>query len=464
MGKVTSDFTSLEGKVIVDTIEQRICEAIDARKDEIINFATDIWNHAELGFQEYRTAKKFTEALRRCGLESQTNMAVTGVKSCLKGRVDGPSICLMGEFDALPIPNSPHVNPKTGAAHCCGHNAQIAGVIGAAMALTLPDVRTALDGNVVFFGVPAEEYIEIALRNRMREQGLIRYGCGKCELLRLNALDDVDIVVGHHAACVKEYLVANRSCNGFVTKMVRFEGRAAHAAGDPQHGVDSMMAAEIAMHAVNVQRESFYDEDTIRIHGRASGAGEATNIIADDVRLEYSIRGKTIASYMDAAKKVDRAMRAGAVATGCGLSISTLPGNLPIVPVRDASVVREALEIVADGTPVTETGPDVHSTSSGDYGDISCLMPLLQFNTGGFSGALHSPSVEVGNPYEAYVEPAKIFALIAYRLLRNGAVRARGVMDEFVPTLTRKGYIELMESQLVTEHLPMAPLFAPERV
>ena len=157
-------------------------------------------------------------------------------------------------------------------------------------------------------------------------------------------------------------------------------------------------------------------------------------------------------------------MRAGAVATGCGLSISTLPGNLPIVPVRDASVVREALEIVADGALVTETGPEFHSTSSGDYGDISCLMPLLQFNTGGFSGILHSPSVEVGNPYEAYVEPAKIFALIAYRLLRNGAARARGIMDEFVPTLTRKGYIELMESQLVTEHLPMIPLFAPERV
>ena len=165
----------------MDIIEQRICEAIDARRDEIINFATDIWNHAELGFQEYRTAKKFAEALQRCGLESQTNIAVTGVKGRLKGGSDGPSICLMGEFDALPIPNSPHANPETGAAHCCGHNAQIAGVIGAAMALTLPDVRAALDGNVVFFGVPAEEYIEIALRNRMREQGLIRYGCGKCE-------------------------------------------------------------------------------------------------------------------------------------------------------------------------------------------------------------------------------------------------------------------------------------------
>ena len=66
---------------------------------------------------------------------------------------------------------------------------------------------------MVFFGVPAEEYVEIEKRNEMREQGLIRYGCGKCELLRIGALDDVDIVVGHHSSCEKKYLVANRSCN-----------------------------------------------------------------------------------------------------------------------------------------------------------------------------------------------------------------------------------------------------------
>ena len=244
---------------MMDEMEQKICALVDARKDEIIAFAQDLWTHAELGFQEHRSAGKFAGIMKGLGLRTEEGLAVTGVKSYLKNSSDGPTICLMGELDGLPIPNHAYANPETGAAHCCGHNAQMAGVMGAALALSDPEVAAALHGNVVFFGVPAEEYVEIEKRNEMRRQGLIRYGCGKCELLRIGALDDVDIVVGHHASCEKKYLVANRSCNGFITKLYRFEGRSAHAAGAPQDGIDAMSAANIAMHAVDVQRETFRD-------------------------------------------------------------------------------------------------------------------------------------------------------------------------------------------------------------
>ena len=240
--------------------------------------------------------------------------------------------------------------------------------------------------------------------------------------------------------------------------MVQFHGRAAHAAGEPQRGIDAMSAANIAMHAVDVQRESFRDEDTIRVHSCISKGGDAANIIADDVRLEYSIRGKTIPAYMDAAKKVDRSLRAGAVATGCGLTITNLPGNLPIVPVKDASVIEEALSHVCGDTPITCTGPEFHSTSSGDYGDVSCLMPLLQFNTGGFRGALHTPDVELDDIDDAYVIPAKVFALTAYKLLKNGGDRAEAIIESFEAVLTKEQYIDLMESMLSVENIPMEPL------
>lgn len=174
--------------------------------------------------------------------------------------------------------------------------------------------------------------------------------------------------------------------------------------------------------------------------------------------MEYSIRGKTIEAYLDAARKVDRSMRAGAVATGCGLTITTLPGNLPIVPVKDATVVEDALKLVCGDTPVTWTGPEFHSTSSGDYGDISCQMPLLQFNTGGFRGHLHSADVELADPYDAYVVPAKVFALIAYKLLKGTADRARAIMESFEAVLTREQYLDLMESMLTSEHMDLQPL------
>lgn len=447
----------------MDATEKLIIDLIDEHQQDIIDFATDIWNNAELGFKEVRTAKKFSEALKKLGLETQEHLAVTGVKSVLSTGKKGPSICLMGELDALPMPNHVNVNPETGAAHCCGHNAQLAGVMGAAFALCNSEVLKELSGNIVFFGVPAEEYIEIEERDKMRKKGLIRYGCGKCELIRIGAMDDIDLVVGHHSATTKKYLVANRSCNGFVTKLVRFQGKSSHAAGAPENGVDAMAAANIAMHAIDAQRESFRDDDTVRVHGCMTKGGDAANIIADDVRLEYSIRGKTIEAYVDAAKKVDRSIKAGAMAMGCKVTIDTLPGNLPIVPVKDAEVIREVLNLVCGNTPVTETGPSFHSTSSGDYGDISCLLPLLQFNTGGFSGELHCDNVKVEDPYDAYVNTAKIFALTAYRLLKDHAQRADKIIGEFEPTLNKEQYIDLMESLLTTEEYSGEPIIYSDR-
>ena len=442
----------------MDHIEERICRIIDGHRKELLSFADDIWTHAESGFCEHRTASKFTEELDKLGLTPSTGLAVTGVKARLKGKNKGPSVCLMGEFDGLPFPSNPHANPDTGYAHCCGHHAQLTGVLGAAIALTDPEVKSSLDGDVVFFGVPAEEYVEIEKRNEMRKQGLIRYGCGKCELIRIGALDDIDLVIGHHASCSKKYLIANRSCNGFLTKLVRFTGRAAHAAGEPHRGIDALSAAQIAMHAVDVQRESFRDQDTVRVHAALTKTEMAANVIADEVRLEYSIRGRSIAAYKDAAAKVDRAVRAGAVATGCGAVIETLPGNLPIVPVKDASVTGEVLALISGDTPVTETGPSFHSTSSGDYGDISSIMPLLQFNTGGFSGAFHTPDVEVSDPEDAYIIPAKVFALMAYRLLKDGAARANDILRDFEPLLSKKQYLELMESMMSVETIKASPL------
>lgn len=443
---------------MLDAIEQRICDLIDAQKEKLIAFGEDIWSHAELGFQEYRTADKFAQEMKRLGLETQEHVAVTGVKSYLKGPCDGPVVCLMGELDALPIPNHPDANPETGASHCCAHNAQLTGVLGAAIALSDPVVKDALGGNVVFCGVPAEEYVEVEKRDQMRKEGLIKYGCGKAELIRIGAMDDIDIVVGHHGSSGKKYLIANRSCNGFIVKSFRFEGRSAHSAEGAQYGIDAMSAANIAMHAVDVQRETFRDNDCIRVHGLLTKCGTAANVIADDVRIEYSIRGKTIPAYMDAARKVERAMKAGAVATGCGLTTVTLPGNLPIVPIQDASVVEEALKVVCGDTPVTCTGPDFHSTSSGDYGDISCIMPLLQFNTGGFQGALHSPDLTVVDKYDAYIVPAKVFALIAYKLLRDQGVRAEKIKAEFLPTLSKQQYLQFMDSTLSIEYMDMQPL------
>ena len=444
----------------MDRIEKRICEIIDAHAEEIIAFGDDIWHHAELGFKEFRTASKFAEKLKTLGLETEEGLAVTGVKAYLKGRQSsGPTVALMGEFDGLPIPTNVDANPETGAAHCCGHDAQCTGVIGSAIALSNPEIRDSFEGNIVFFGVPAEEYVEVEARDRMRKDGLLKYGCGKCELLRIGALNDIDIVVGHHAGSERKYLIANRSCNGFVTKIVKFIGKSAHGT-NPQAALDAQKAANLALMMIDAQRDTFRDEDTVRVHGHINSLSGASNIICDEAILEFSIRGKIHQAYVDAAMKVDRCLRAAAMATGCGVEIHTLPGNMPIRPVKDTRAVAEALEEIAEGTgiPVTCTGPEFHSKSSGDYGDISAVKPLLQFNTGGYSGAFHSPAVQRIDKYEAYVIPSKLFALTGYKLLKNKCEYAKALIDSFEQLMTVDEYREFMDSQLSDEYIEPTPL------
>ena len=144
----------------MDQTEKLILEAIDQHRDEIIEFARDL-----------KEEKKDTAIL-----------------------------ALLGELDALRIPEHAHANPETDAAHCCGHHAQMAGIFGAALALTVPEIAEKLDGQVVFFATPAEEYGEIGFKNELRAQGKIKYGGGKCELLRIGAFDDIDLCITHHIA------------------------------------------------------------------------------------------------------------------------------------------------------------------------------------------------------------------------------------------------------------------------
>ncbi len=444
----------------MDRIEQKICDIIEQNQDKIEDFGRDIWKHAELGYRETRTAGRFAEWLRRLGVETEEKLAVTGVKGYLNGKgAKGTTIAVMGEFDALPIAAHVDANPETGASHCCGHNAQLAGVAGAALALTDPEVRAAMDGNVVFFGVPSEEFVEVDYKNGLREQGVIRYGGGKCELIRIGALDDIDITVGHHTMTNVEgdIALAKGTSNGFVNKMVTYQGRAAHAAGAPEWGIDAMNAALLSQHAVDMQRESFRDADTVRIHSFISKGAEAVNVIADDVRIEYSVRAKNIEGIRDASRKVDRCLRAGAVATGCGLKNITLPGYLPTIPAPDTRALDEAMDAAAGKYAVDHVG-EQHTTGSTDYGDVSSIMPLLQFQTSGYEGALHHAGIHVTDEYLAYVVTAKIFALTAYKLLKDGGSYARALLESYQAVLTKEQYIEYMESMMTEETLPMEPL------
>lgn len=446
----------------MDKIEQRIIEIIESRKEDIIAFGDDIWHHAERGFQEVRTSARFAEELKNLGLEYiQTGLAVTGVKAYLKnpGESYRHTIALMGEMDGLPIPDHQSVNPETGIAHACWHNAQITGVLGAAMALTDPEVMGAIDGNIVFFGCPAEEMGEADELVKLQNAGKIKYFGGKAQLISEGALDDLDMIVAHHTmACGVGINNMTTNCN--ISKRVTFLGKAAHGTRAP-FGVDALEAASLAMAAINTQRECFQEKDYVRIHGFFVDGGTANNIISDKVQMSYSIR----ASYPEALKnadfRVDRAIKGAAAAVGAGVRIETFPGYLSDRPAQDIELLEQVIhELVPDVEPVirdSAKNPAIHNCASNDYGEVSQILPFIKFTTGGTEGAAHTKGANIVNQYDAYVIPAKIFAVYAYRLMKNQAKELEKFLSPFKPAMTKDEVLNFISSMQRDELVPMNP-------
>lgn len=436
----------------MDLIEEKILKIIDENSAKIIEFAEDIYKHPELGFKETLTAKKINEKLRELDITTTQGLAITGVKGLLKDTNEDSenhvNIALLGELDAIKVPEHPNADPITGAAHCCGHHAQLAAVYGAAIALSNDDVVENLDGNVTFFAVPSEEYGEIEYKSSLIKKGLISYGGGKSELIKIGAFDDVDIAINHHTSFLtdKPVSVGSGSSNGFISKLVQYKGKQAHAAGAPHLGINALNATVIGLTALNAQRETFKDSDCVRVHPIVTRGGDLVNVIPGDASIELLVRAKSIEAIIDANEKTTRAFEAGGYAVGAKTEISDFPGYLPKLPETPLPSLVEAAKKVVDKEKIHIVDKDFHAGGSTDVGDLSHILPIFTFNTSGVLGTGHSAEFKVVDPYVAYVLPAKLMALAAYDLLRNKAEKALKIKENFVPKFTKKEYLNYMDS------------------
>jgi len=172
-------------------LKQRVHEAIERHAQAIIAVGEQIRRHPELGFKELRTAALVEAEFRRLGLVPQTGLALTGVRADVAGGAGaGPTFALLGELDALVVAGHPEADPSTGAVHACGHNAQVAGLVGAAIGLVASKAMEHLAGRVAFFAVPAEEGGDLEWRLGEARAGRLEFLGGKCELLRRGPGDD----------------------------------------------------------------------------------------------------------------------------------------------------------------------------------------------------------------------------------------------------------------------------------
>ena len=407
---------------------------------DLESLAADLAAHPELGFREERTASVLEKALRETGARVRTGIARTGIRADL-GPAAGPGIFLIADLDAILTSGA-----EGGVAHSCGHHAQMAVMAAVFRALAETGIPDREKVRLVFLGTPAEEFLEMEYRLSLRAEGKVRFLSGKQEMIRLGILDDATVALKYHSMSDSPERIAtvNGTLNGFLAKRATFLGRSAHAGAWPEKGINALNAAGLAILAIHAQRETFRDDDHIRVHPVMKSGGTTVNTVPDTAVLETYVRGASWPAIRDADSKVDRALAAGAVAIGAAVRIDNSPGYMPFRPDPELGEVLGA----AARTVLPEEAIDFRDRSfaSDDIGDVAALVPTCQLGYAGFSGTIHASDFKVSDPVRAYREPARILARTAFDLARNGGARALEIRRGFKPEFTKEEYLSSMEA------------------
>lgn len=422
-------------------VERRIDDEVHRAEPRLRAFVDSLGRVPELGFFEIKTARLLAQQFVLASLRPKTGVACTGVVADLDGGSPGPTIAVLGELDAMPVDTG---DAGLGANHTCGHHLQLAIIAGVAAALR--PLATALSGRVRFMGVPAEEFVDLATRFELRAAGKVTFVSGKAELVRLGYFDDVDIALLVHATTRPEEgdFAIGGSTNAMVAKWVEYQGIPAHAGAAPHRGVNALAAAVLGLDAINAIRDTFRDEDHVRVHGIITRGGSAVNVVPADVRLEIYVRAASRGALEEAERKVDRALWAGAVAVGARVVVTTVPGYLPLR--QDGQLAEVARDAAAQVVPANTLRGGSDRAGSTDMGDISHLVPTLQPWAGGVSGELHSPTFRVADFDVAVLAPIRIMARMIVDLLGDGAARAEEICRTSTPAMTREAYLEYLQT------------------
>lgn len=430
-----------------EELKAALCAAIEKRLEDIRAIGLSIAEEPELGYKEVKTSAKVQEAFDRLGIAYETGFGVTGVKARLAGAGHRRTVALLGELDAIVCREHPMSDPVTGAAHCCGHNVQIANLVAVAMAVKDVNAMKYLGGDLVLFAVPAEEYVEIEYRNKLREEKKIEFLGGKAQIIAEGGFDDVDMALQMHVDPATHpegnFQVGNTS-NGFIGKLITYRGKAAHAAGAPDKGINALNACMMGVMGVNAIRETFREEDCVRFHPIINSGGDLVNVIPDYVKMESYVRASNLPAMKDVNARINRALEAGAMALGAECDIHDLAGYLPMKPDENfRTVLRANAQKIFGAEFVTE---GEHAAGSTDMGDVSHLMPVVHPWVGCVSGVLHGANYRLTDEKTAFTKTPQVLAGTIVDLLWDDAAEAERICAAHKPELTKAEYLEYMRS------------------
>ena len=327
----------------MSNLKEQACAYVDTIADQLLSVSRDIYEHPELKFEEFRASKLLAEKLQDAGFA--TKLGVAGLETAIHADhpsvSDGPTVAIISEYDALP-----------GIGHACGHNLIAAAGLGAALAVGA--VKGDLPGKLIFFGTPGEEG-----------------GGGKVIMVNAGLFADVDAAMMFHPS---SRTVVDRKSLAITEVMIEFTGKAAHAAGSPEKGINALDAVIQTFNGINAMRQHI--KDGARIHGIITDGGAKPNIVPEHAAANFYVRALENDYRDELLEKLRACAQGAALATGASLDFKIVGHSYKAMKPNRAigdAFVKNLTEL---GEPLNPPPPDAGMGST-DMGDVSQVVPSI---------------------------------------------------------------------------------------
>ncbi|GAA2099795.1 amidohydrolase [Brevibacterium salitolerans] len=379
--------------------------------------AADLHARPEIRFEERFAAQRLSDELEAAGFAVERGTA--GLETAFVGRwsTSGaddstPTIAVFCEFDAL-----------EGMGHGCGHNLIAACGLGAGLLLKRVLTEHADPGRKA--GGAGTTEARVVVIGSPGEEG----AAGKVPMIEAGVLDGVDLAVMVHPAGGDA--VGGTSLSR-VALDVDFRGRASHAAGAPERGINALDASTLSLTAIGLLRQQLPDD--VRVHAIVTDGGQAPNIIPEHTALRCFVRAADNAVLLDdVVPRVRRCFEGAAHATGCEVEIAQ--NTPPYLSLVSNPTLTELARRAFLATGRALAGGDAGSGST-DMGNVSqvvpaihpmiCLVEGVSPHTREFAAA--AGEAETAAPVIA--DGAVILAAVALTVFRHPALAARA-REEF---------------------------------
>lgn len=300
----------------VASADDALLKLVEARRANDRAVALQLWNWAEVGYQEEQSSARLQKELRDAGFSVRAGVAGMPTAFVAEYGSGKPVIAILAEMDALPGVSqaaTPERSPLRGriSGHACGHHLFGTGSTSAGIAVKNWLIANRRGGTIRVYGTPAEEG-----------------GAGKSYMVREGLFNDVDVALHWHAgdrnAVTNEPTLANKSAK------FRCSGVAAHAAAAPERGRSALDGVEAMNFMANLMREHIPED--ARMHYIITRGGDAPNVVPEFAEVFYYVRHRNPMVMAEIFDRLVATSEAAALGTGTTVKHEVIHGAYSLLP------------------------------------------------------------------------------------------------------------------------------------